>query len=819
LRGGGVNTAHAAGEDDHEHTTTRTTRRTDTLEVHLGPDDFSEHDLAVEVSEDWSIAADIRYDNYDNYWNDGPPVGTATFSDMDFKVSGEFGTGVVVEGGYKDDMTVNIRDSLIEAAGVDVLGVAVVGQARVRLDKVSLDVKAVDGTSANNPWSYAGGISAWGEGARVDVSGSTMRVENGFGIELTNGARVNLDRSQLRASGSATAHGLKLTETDMDERLTPANRVTLKNGSVVQAPDASAVWVEGRAENQLDATGSRLSGDRLVTVDGYQTWSGSAGSKLTFDARNSQLVGGADVHERSRLTLTLQDRSDWEIRPDAAGKTRSEVTLLSLQDSDIRFNANDTGLYQRLVVGHGDTGGKTGVYQALGGNARISLNTFLNDGGALANQHTDRLVILGDASGSTWLHVNPVAGSPGAETGDTASDGISLAQVYGQATGQTFKLAGEYVAVGPYQYRLQSFDPDESDPGQRDPQASSTGKFWDYRLLGSMSQSGFGDSSTPDVVPQLPSYLAAPTAIFQARLLDIDTWHRRLGDARHAGGVSAKKVEGGAQPDRHDVYLRTYGGDYDYRSQSGASSYASKTRYHAVQAGGNVINQSRDDATWRVGAAVSAGDLTFRPQGIDGNRKTRLKSWAVSPTTTWQHGDGGYVDALVAAGGFKGDVSTRQRGKTATLKGKSAAASVEAGVPFNVGDFTVLPQAQAVYQHLKFDRTRDVDGIDVNLGTHKQVTLRSGGEIRKALQTRAGHAIQVYGKVHVAHTVNDSKKVDLSGDFRTGKTGTVLETGMGVDAALAKGRGVLYADLTRQSRIGRAGHNGWSANAGVRVRF
>jgi len=811
--GAGITSAHAAGgdthQDGHEHTTPRATRRTDTLEVYLGPDDVTERDVAVEVEGAWSVAADVVYDNHGN----AAPVGAATFADMDFKASGEGAMGLFISGGRikdADAMTVNLLDSRILMDGEDALGVYLNGDARLRLENVDVHLQADPGSQ------YAGGIAANAD-TRVELRGGAMRTEHGFGIEANNGARVAIDSGQIVASGQADAHGLKLIEFDPDGRPTPANHITLTGNSVVQAPDASAVWVDSRSANRLDATDSRLSGDRLVTVAEHQGFMGAwtAGARLRFNADNSQLAGGSSVHALSRLAMNLRSRSDWAIHPTAAGQTRSDVTFLSVEESDIRFHDAGTGLYQRLVVGHGDTGGRTDVYQALGGNARVHLNTRLNDGGALVNQHTDRLIVLGDASGSTWLQVNPVAGSTGAETGDTASDGISVAQVYGQARADTFKLVGDYVAVGPYQYRLQAFDPATSDPDQRDA-AGSGGAFWDFRLLGAMTQSGFGDSTTPDVVPQLPSYLAAPTALFQARLFDIDTWHRRLGDARGAGGDTTSQTR--------EFFLRSYGGDYDYRSQSGASSYAAKTRYRAVQVGGNAVSATQNDATWRAGAAVSVGDLSFQPQGIDGNRKTRLQVWSVSPTITWQHDGseghaGGYVDALVALGGFKGDVTTRQRGRTATLKGKSAAASVEVGVPFDVAGLTVLPQVQAVYQHLKFDRSRDVDGINVKLGSHQQLTLRGGGELRKAFQTRAGHAIQVYGKVHVAHTLEDSKKVKLSGDFRTGKTGTVLEAGVGVDAALAKGRGVVYADVTRQNRIGRAGHNGWTANVGVRVRF
>jgi len=197
-----------------------------------------------------------------------------------------------------------------------------------------------------------------------------------------------------------------------------------------------------------------------------------------------------------------------------------------------------------------------------------------------------------------------------------------------------------------------------------------------------------------------------------------------------------------------------------------------------------------------------------------------MKAWSVSPTVTWQHTQGGYVDALVATGGFSGDVSTRQRGKTATLRGKSLAASLEFGVPFYAGGLTFLPQMQAVYQHLKFDDTRDVDGLRVALGSQRQWLARSGGEIRQSFEMAGGNAVQVYSKVHVAHTLNDSKKVQIGGQaFRTGQSGTVLEAGLGVDASLGKGRSVLYADFSRQCRLSSAGHQGWSANIGARVHF
>ncbi|WP_375672698.1 autotransporter outer membrane beta-barrel domain-containing protein, partial [Bartonella sp. AA16SXTY] len=94
--------------------------------------------------------------------------------------------------------------------------------------------------------------------------------------------------------------------------------------------------------------------------------------------------------------------------------------------------------------------------------------TYLNAGGELNKQKTDRVLIHGDVSGKTTVYVRSMPGSPGGYTGIGGNNqGISLIQVSGTAGKDSFQLDGGYVTVGhsPYQYTLYAYGP-ESDLGE-----------------------------------------------------------------------------------------------------------------------------------------------------------------------------------------------------------------------------------------------------------------------------------------------------------------------------------------------------------------
>jgi len=743
--------------------------------------------------------------------------GTATLTNSHFFANGARNIGV-----YSD--SVGSGHSIINMTGgsITVNGNLGRGAWAVRGGEAHLDDVTITTTAANSGGVMGSGLNSW-----ATFKNGTINAQRGFGVGAVSGALAEIDNSKITVSEAdffavtAQQQGLvsirnssEITATGAGGvgldflGLTATNVITVDDSQVsAQAAGAFAVRARG-GEDRLDATNSVLTGDSLVLATNATDNNNMLyGAKLDINADNSTLTGHAAVSNLSTLRMNLSNGSDWTLRQSAASTVQSNVTFLNLDQSRIVFDPT-SAQRQTLVVGMGDASSPV-VWQAFS-NARVELNTFLNAGGPLANQTTDRLLIDGDVTGTTILTVNPIAGSPGAITGSGASDGISIVQVYGNANANSFALNGGYVAVGPYQYHLSAFDPASSDAAQR---LMGSGGFWDFRLQNLNAQSG----TPPPLLPQVPSYLTAPNALFQARLLDIATLRRRLGETADCSHTDVALP----QSCRREFFLRTYGGNYDYQSNRTLSQngFDADVRYTAVQGGGNFYGVDSTVQSLRIGLAGSYGDLAFEPHRVAGSRQTKMDVWSIGPTLTWQHAGGGYVDALMAVGGFKGDVSTRQRGKTTTLQGRSIDAAVEAGMPVKVGDLTVEPQIQAVYQRLKFNRTIDVDALPVDLGTQDQWTLRAGGEFRKRFVTQTGSAIRVSGTLHVAHTLNDHKTVRLGERFHLGKSGTAVQAGLGVDAALKDGNTLIHANVTREQRSSRAGHQGWSANFGVKVRF
>jgi len=741
--------------------------------------------------------------------------GEGTLTNSHLKSTGAGGRGIVSDANNAGAFSVvHMQGGDITVEGASSLGVFAAAGGEAHLDGVDITGAHASSIGFYSFWSGVGSfkngtidtqnsaVQVYWDNASMDIEASrvTSTGDGRFGLQVQQNASATVaNGSLIDASGanSAALGFVGINET----------RTAVVNDSRATALGAGgrAIYAQGGV-NRLDTANSTFDGDRLATLFNTASGGNVYGARLVVNADNSVFRGHTSLTDQSTLTLNLGNGSDWLLRPSSAGQNLSVVSFLNLNASRIRFAAPDptNPVFQNLLVGGGNLSGATKVYNAAG-NARVTMNTVLNAGGALADQFTDRLIVNGDASGTTVLAVNAVAGSPGALTGITASDGISLVQVYGNASESSFALAGGYVPIGAYEYRLHAFDPTASDASQR---VLGSGGFWDFRLL-----SGFGRSGG-SLLPQVPGYLAAPTALFHAQLMDIGTLHQRLGETR----IPPDGERNGNPGKTRDAFLRVYGGEADYRSARHGVDTGS--RYHAMQGGGNVYGVDNTDSRWRVGLAGSVGDVSFEPRHIDGSHKTRMDVWSVAPTVTWLHENGAYVDALTSIGGVKGDVANRG-GVATTLKGRSIAASIEAGRRFELSaGLAVKPQVQAVYQRLRFGRLRDADNLAVTLGTLEQWRIRAGGEIGKIVETRAGHRIQVYGKAHVVHTLGDGQTVRMGDDrFQVGKSGTGAEIGVGVDALFANDRAVVYADATRQQRISRAGHAGWAVNLGARVRF
>jgi len=695
-----------------------------------------------------------------------------------------------------------------------------------------------------------GGYGLYGVGAQADIhmTGGQVNVhgKGGAGLTVDNGGEATLDHVTINAlgEGSSGVHArnggtVSVIKNNSAIHATGTNAAALflfgatgNNDITIEDSDLFsqnhyAIVANGSGLNsynylnEINVTNSKIEGDRLI----FAGDNGSYGTGIEINANSAQLLGHAEVTTRSRLLMNLNNNSIWTIRPSHSGQTSSTVSMLNLDQSAIIFNSAGTGTYQELWVSHNDPSLFPFAYRG-GNGASITLNSFLNEGGAWSNQLTDRLYINGDVIGTTSIIIKEVAGSVGGLTSPDGSyrndEGISIIQVAGAATENSFVLAGGYVTMGglPYVYDLYAYGPGSSNGPASSGQQQVTGTdHWDFRLQSQMATFQDNSSSSKDpsslsrqVVPQLSNYLSTPTALFHAQRLDIGTMRQRLGEIRY---------QADNETDQNIFFLRAYGGDHHYRSNLVRYGYDADINYTATQLGGHLYSFETSTAdVLHAGFAASYGQLAFTPQR-ENSLETTLNMWSFSPYMTWQGASGVYLDMIAAYGRFDGHVSSALRGRTARLQGYSHTASLEVGKKFalSMPELTIEPQAQLIYQRLSFDATSDIDDFAVELGNPEQWTLRAGLALKKNLVDKTtGKNVTLSGKIDLTHTFDKNTQILLGENFQLGAYGTHLGVGAGVDATFGN-KLSLYGDVTWTQRISMAGTSGLGLNGGLKLSF
>ncbi|WP_375644971.1 autotransporter outer membrane beta-barrel domain-containing protein [Bartonella sp. MR100HLJHH] len=319
------------------------------------------------------------------------------------------------------------------------------------------------------------------------------------------------------------------------------------------------------------------------------------------------------------------------------------------------------------------------------------------------------------------------------------------------------------------------------------------------------------------VVPQLPTYLLLPNALFHAGLMDFASQNKKLKAIRSFSGGSLKSDENPA------FFIRGYGGSYHYASNLSAFEYGygAELDYSALEAGVLLKEIESSESCTFFGVTGTYGKLSLHPLNVEQRKKSAFDKWSVGAYGSLQHDTGFYIDGVLSYGFFKGDVLTLARGKVVALKGKQFSGSLTSGRMFATGYKGVIfdPQIQVVYQHLQFNPAHDVDNIEVDLGKFHQWMGRVGGRLSKTLNvSEEGRVVSFYSKLSYLHSFEDKRFVSFKNDFQLGFFGSSLEAGLGFNARLSS-KLSLYGDINYQHRLTKAGFSGASFSAGLRHLF
>ncbi|EJN6625122.1 fibronectin-binding autotransporter adhesin ShdA [Salmonella enterica subsp. enterica] len=477
-----------------------------------------------------------------------------------------------------------------------------------------------------------------------------------------------------------------------------------------------------------------LSGDGSIGEMGSQQ-AVNVSSGATFGGSNGTTVNGKVTNEG---TLVF-------------GDSEETGAIFTLNGDLINMGAMTSGSSSSTP---GNTLYVDGDYTGNGGS--LYLNTVLGDD----DSATDKLVITGDASGTTDLYINGIG--DGAQT----TNGIEVVDVGGVSTSDAFVLKNE-VNASLYTYRLYW---NESD---NDWYLASKAQSDDDDSGGDDTPPDDGDDGgnvTPpddggDVAPQYRADIGAYMGNqWMARNLQMQTLYDREGSQyRNADG---------------SVWARFKAGKAE--SEAVCGNIDMDSNYSQFQLGGDILAWGNGQQSFTVGVMASyinADTDSTGNRGADGSQFTssgNVDGYNLGVYATWfadaQTHSGAYVDSWYQYGFYNNSVESGDAGSE-SYDSTANAVSLETGYRYDIAlsngnTVSLTPQAQVVWQNYSADSVKDnygtrIDGQDGDSWTTR-LGLRVDGKLYKGSRT----VIQPFAEANWLHTSDD---VSVSFDDATVK--------------------------------------------------
>ncbi|PIT68846.1 autotransporter outer membrane beta-barrel domain-containing protein [Bartonella tribocorum] len=691
--------------------------------------------------------------------------------------------------------------------------------------------------------------------AAISYSNITVEGKGSYGIyfgapELKEGSlKTNNNQSEegegpsarVRRSSAVAESTVGNVESQASFLEKDRAHLVLLRHSVLNVPDSVAIYGKDFNGSVVLGRDTLVSGDLLLHATGS--------SSLSVFAHESDIIGSARIDENASAKLFLSN-SGWRLAKSKYSSESSDtdcidscVSSIDIRNSAIAFfrsEGEDRG-YQTLRVGDGN-----GAVYTASGDSYIYFNARLVPNDSENDQMSDRLLIHGDVVGKTIVRVKDT--SKGVQQDQNKPHSVSIIQVFGQAEKDSFKLEDDYITRegSPYKYVLRAYSPINSSEMQlfdrkliANSENANSKNVWDFRLenqyvvsstVTDTREKGNGDSVTSSVsgesvpeqfvrsvVPQVPTYLVLPNSVFHTGLMDINNQNKQLETLRMTSTGMLKIRKNPA------LYLRGYGGSYRYASDLSALEYGydGDLDYRGVEAGMLLQTIENTDHALSFGVMGTYGKLSLRPLDVEQSQKSAFDKWTATVYGSMQHNAGFYVDGLLSYGLFKGDVLTLARGKTATLRANPLSVSLMSGQTIATGykGFVFDPQVQVVYQHLQFNKARDIDNFDIEMGNLNQWVARVGGCLTKTpTGSESVDAVAFYGKLYLSHGFGEKRSVRFNDAFKLGAFGSSIEAGLGFNAKLLP-QFSLHADVLYQHKLNKAGFSGASFSGGVRYQF
>ncbi|WP_375705139.1 autotransporter outer membrane beta-barrel domain-containing protein [Bartonella sp. AA86SXKL] len=794
-------------------------------------------------------------------------TGKTTIQNFDEGLYAEDGSKIIsgdltIIGGESEAATVGVNtweaDSIVELNGKTTIQNVDVGLAIGKDGTIKMINGAIDANSKS--LDTQSDALQNGKKNKIEAKKVAMVVINGGHIDLTDvSAKVGISGLQFLAVSD-----IDKNESD-DPQKHQSSEINLTNAEL-HAENGTGIFVgaftndniediQGLSIGTVNLKNSEIHADVLLgdgIFENPKSWGTDnywndkkvkaiSNGTFTLSADQSTLEGRANIAKDRTVRFDLKNKTTWTLKIskhekdddgnllDIAQRSRSDISVLNLNNSSIVFEKPTEDHYQTLHIGSGKPDTQE-VYNATD-DAKIYFNAEWSDGAAIEDQKTDRLLIHGDISGTTSVYVTGRLEENNIEANTSAAAnirGLSLIQVSGKAEENSFKLVNGYTTRDglPDMYTLRAYGP-ESSHGQADVAQNlfdeKNENFWDFRLQPELLSSNSGSNPDPEtniptvaLVPQTASYLVMPNALFYSGLTDMAKQNALLANIRTS-------VLGKEEEKQTGFFLYTYGSTGTLSSERGPLKYGygADIRYAALQAGVTLAAIEGQNTTTHFGLVGTYGQLSFTPKDMKDAGKNTLDKWAITAYGSVQHDNGFYMDTLLSYGILKGDIDNAIIGKTAKLKNaKMLSISTTVGKEFVTGmeGLTFEPQAQVAYQHLMFNTIEDADNFTVDMKNPSQWLVRIGGRLTKTISTENNRPMSFYGKVNLIKTFGDDSTIHIGRDFDLDPMGPAIEGGVGINAQLSHNFS-LHGDVSYQQKLQKTGISGASFSGGIRYQF
>ncbi|EDV9203229.1 fibronectin-binding autotransporter adhesin ShdA [Salmonella enterica subsp. enterica serovar Monophasic] len=730
------------------------------------------------------------------------------------------GAGTLILSGdndYSGGTTIN--EGTLVAASTTALGTGLVDNNATLVLDVDGEVSAVGGitTHSGATTQLALGTSLdLGDSALIQQDGSTLNVELNsdsvqpliIGGSATLGGDLVVSDASLQARASdAEFQSFKLMDMDSDisgdftsltMNLTDQPDYLTVTGTINPADASEYLLTEGLSWNATATSATPAHGTftlsagdsfEVTSVLGDKTgngdWDGKSltklgAGKLTLSGANTY-SGDTNVQEGT-LWLTgagtigeVGSQQAVNVASDATfggsngttvnGKVTNEGTLVfgDSEETGAIFTLNGDLINMGTITSgsSSSTPGNTlyvdGDYTGNGGS--LYLNTVLGDD----DSATDKLVITGDASGTTDLYINGIG--DGAQT----TNGIEVVDVGGVSTSDAFVLKNE-VNASLYTYRLYWNESDNDWYLASKAQSDDDDSGGDDSDVTPSDGGDDGGNVTPpddggDVAPQYRADIGAYMGNqWMARNLQMQTLYDREGSQyRNADG---------------SVWARFKAGKAESEAVSGNIDMDSN--YSQFQLGGDILAWGNGQQSVTVGVMASyinADTDSTGNRGADGSQFTssgNVDGYNLGVYATWfadaQTHSGAYVDSWYQYGFYNNSVESGDAGSE-SYDSTANAVSLETGYRYDIAlsngnTVSLTPQAQVVWQNYSADSVKDnygtrIDGQDGDSWTTR-LGLRVDGKLYKGSRT----VIQPFAEANWLHTSDD---VSVSFDDATVK--------------------------------------------------